>query len=246
MITKMRKGDCILQKRLRDRARWCPYGISPHPGFSGRGSLSIEAALILPLFLFAALSLLSVMQMLTKYMDTQLKLYETARCAAVYGYAAAQGDLQTGDWIRLDLVYPARGRGGRFARTVLLENHVNVHVFNGYSGDDPAAIKQREEYVYITKDSEVYHRRRDCRHLKVSIRAVSGSRVSGERNTEGGRFYRCRYCSRGIPADYGGTVYVTDYGRLYHTRINCPDLKRTVSVIPLSQAGGRRPCKDCG
>ena len=244
-----RKGAGILQTQFKIRAKKNLSGKSRKPGQNDRGSLTVEAALILPLFLFAALALLSVMDMLTRFMDTELKLYQTARAAAVYGYGASDYiSGREGDWIRLKVVYPLKSRGNRFSRLLLVENHVNVHIFNGYGTQALTPGEEREEYVYITTAEEVYHRRRSCPHLNVSVRAVSGRTVGSRRNEDGSRFHLCRYCGRGYSPQQAveGQVYVTDYGGLYHTRINCPDLKRTIRVIPLSEAAGRRPCRDCG
>ena len=242
------KGESILHTYCEIRAERTVGRIFADLCGCGRGSLTIEAALVLPLFLFACLALLSVMDMLTHYMDTEIKLYQTARAAAVYGYAAGGKGNGQEDWIRLKLVYPLRGYGGRFAKSLLLENHVNVHIFNGYGGDEIGEKSREDIYVYITGGSEVYHRRRDCKHLNVSVQAVSRAGAAACRNKDGGKYYPCRYCSRGIshaPAD-SPKVYITDYGVLYHTRIDCPDLKRRVSVVRLSEAGGRRACRDCG
>ena len=243
MNVEKRKGFCILRKKTLIRAGHSSGKLLWTPAFHKRGSLTIEAALILPLFLFACLAVLSVMDMLTHFMDTELKLYQTARSAAVYGYGVTNED-----WIRLKLVYPVKGFGGRFSKTLLLENHVNVHVFNGYSGDDPVWEEESDVYVYVTSDSEVYHRQRSCKHLNVSVRQVSGSSVGNLRNEDGGKYYKCSYCARAVSSQeaLSGSVFVTDYGRLYHTRIDCPDLKRTVHAVKLSEVGGRRPCKDCG
>ena len=211
--------------------------------------MTVEAALVIPLFLFAVIFLLSVMDMIRVYMETELKLYNTARDLAVVSYTGS-GKSSGDDWIRLKLVYPVSSKTAMpvFSKTLLLENHANVHIFNGFSGDGISGKERQDEIVYITKDSEVYHKSRNCKHLSVSIREVSGGSVLGERNRNGGKYYLCPYCGRGLDkASLSGTrLYVADYGDKYHTKRNCAHLKRTVYAVPLSQAGGRRPCRDCG
>ena len=211
-----------------------------------KGSLTVEAALVVPLFLFACICLLSLMDMMRLFMQTEMKLYSGARDLAVYtGASGSEGE----DWIRLKLVYPATAKGGHlFTHTLLLENHVNVHVFNGYGGDPIRERSEDEIYVYVTEGSEVYHRSRDCRHLHVSITQISGSARRGARNEDGARYHDCPYCTRGYSKEElsSATMYITDYGNKCHMRINCPALKRTVYVVPLSQTGGKRPCRDCG
>ncbi len=230
-------------------ARGCSCSISLPLSF-GRGSLTIEAAVVLPLFLLAMLAVISVSDMIRSYMEMEYRLYSISRSAAVYGYAMGSvTEGREGDWIRLKMVYPSKSPvKGIFGHTLLLENHVNVHIFNGYSGmfngDD---ITGEDEFVYITESGYAYHRRRDCSHLNVSIRQVNTSQVSALRNDSGGIFYLCPRCGRGYKLSdlKNRKVYVTDWGNKYHTDINCSDLKRTISVVPLSRAGGRYPCRDC-
>ena len=43
----------------------------------------------------------------------------------------------------------------------------------------------------------------------------------------------------------GRRVYYTEYGTLYHGDVSCSALKRTVTKIPLSEVGERRKCSYC-
>ena len=217
------------------------------------GSLTVEAALVMPLFLFAVIALLSVMDLMRTYMQTQMKLYNSARDLALVSHSEkpyTTGGTSDGDWIRLKLVYPARTRGGSlFAHTLMLENHANVHIFNGYSGDPVREDAGKQEtYVYVTEDSNVYHRSRGCSHLNVTIREVSYGGIKNLRSSDGSKYYLCPHCGKGLKKSdlKGMTVYAADYGNRFHTSRSCSHLKRRVYRIPLSEAGGKRPCLDCG
>ena len=63
-----------------------------------------------------------------------------------------------------------------------------------------------------------------------------------KRNESGGRYYPCELCEPGET----GLVYLTQWGGKYHGRSDCPSIKRTVFIVPISEAGGRPPCRSCG
>ncbi len=58
------------------------------------------------------------------------------------------------------------------------------------------------------------------------------------------RYGPCEICTKG--QRMGPTVYVTNEGDRYHYRINCSGLKRTVYMIARERVGARRPCSRCG
>lgn len=92
------------------------------------------------------------------------------------------------------------------------------------------------EWVYVTPGGSVYHRSRDCTHLKLSVHSATAEEAKNYRP--------CELCAaeRAMPS----VVYITEEGECYHTKLNCSGLKRTVYMIPLSQAEGRSPCSRCG
>lgn len=103
---------------------------------------------------------------------------------------------------------------------------------------------EQEDYVYVTQRGSVYHRSRFCHYLDLSICAVSSETVSELRNKDGDIYYSCPMCAKnGSNSEF---VYVTDYGERYHNRLSCSGLKRTISLIPMSEVRGRGPCSKCG
>lgn len=99
-----------------------------------------------------------------------------------------------------------------------------------------------EMWVYITPNGSVYHLKRTCTYLDLSIHAVDRASVSAMRNASGGKYKRCESCG----GTSSGMVYVTNYGDRYHSSLSCSGLKRTVYMVKISEVGGRRVCSKCG
>ncbi len=102
---------------------------------------------------------------------------------------------------------------------------------------------QEDPMVFITETGTVYHLDRGCTYLNPSVQSVPALAVDGRRNQSGGKYYPCGACSSGVSM---GQVFITEQGSSYHSRIDCPALKRTIYTVPLSQTGGRGRCSKCG
>ncbi|MCM1135180.1 MAG: hypothetical protein NC400_06345 [Clostridium sp.] len=114
------------------------------------------------------------------------------------------------------------------------------HAWIGYSGGKGQSGGQ-EIYVYVTETGSRYHLSYHCTYLGVRIQAVDYRQLDLLRNQNGGKYYACRRCR---PAG-GGIVYITEDGGSYHGMSDCSALKRTVYMIPLSEAGNRSACSKC-
>lgn len=104
--------------------------------------------------------------------------------------------------------------------------------------------KESDEWLYYTEHGTVYHTRRSCTHLDLSIRGVSYTQAASARNKSGGRYHKCEKCQKG--ASGHGMVYITDYGDRYHSSLSCSGLKRTIYMIRKSEASDKRLCSKCG
>lgn len=155
-----------------------------------QGSMTVEAAFVVPLFLIGCLMLLSIVTITQNYMDRQLKLHKTAREMAVLA-AGVQGSQS--DMIRLRRVYSAsltpKCPG---IRTILLENHCIVHKFNGYDATNGDVTGESAIYVFLTEHGSVYHRKRSCKHLNIDILPVSGRDVGAKRNKDRKIYDTCK------------------------------------------------------
>lgn len=120
--------------------------------------------------------------------------------------------------------------------------NVSIKAWNGYHGE--VSQEERDEIVYVTPYGIVYHSDPGCTHLSLTVQAISADAVETYRNQNGGKYYPCAHCARAATAGHQ-LLYIAKEGDRYHTDRQCSGLKRSVEAIPLSQAGGRRPCSRC-
>lgn len=113
--------------------------------------------------------------------------------------------------------------------------------WNGWNGN--GNCEDGDQWVYITETGTVYHTTNTCTHLVLSIRSVAYDEVSQLRSENGERYDRCLHCVR--EGEQSGIVYITNQGSAYHSDLNCSGIKRTVSMVRLSEVGDRRACSRC-
>lgn len=99
------------------------------------------------------------------------------------------------------------------------------------------------EWVYITETGSVYHRDTSCRSLDLSIQQGALKEVSLYRGKNGQKYKPCNRCIE--KENENDVVYFTDYGDLYHKKLTCSALKRTISKVLLTQVIDWRPCSFC-
>ena len=109
-------------------------------------------------------------------------------------------------------------------------------------GYDPLEDNEENEFVYVTKYGQAYHRSLSCPYLKPSVHSLSASSVKDARSVSGGKYSSCPLCKG---KKNNGIVYVTDYGDVYHSSLNCSALKRSVNRIKLEDAKNYHPCGKC-
>lgn len=128
-------------------------------------------------------------------------------------------------------------------KDVQLIQRIKVKKFTGWEEDDQGEYEE-ERWVYVTKYGQVYHTRRDCRHLKITIQKGLLSEIGQQRNCNGQRYKPCEYCGKKT----GTWIYYTPQGTSYHSSTKCSGLIRDVRRITISDAKkkGYRPCQDCG
>lgn len=126
------------------------------------------------------------------------------------------------------------------SRSVRKRTEFRMSAWTGYEEKNMGG--EEGEIVYITVNGSVYHEDYRCSYLQPSVSFVPYTELSGLRNGDGGKYYRCEKCVFG-EAMTG--VYITAYGNRYHNALNCSSLKRTVMAVKKSEAAGRRGCSKC-
>ncbi len=244
-----------------------------------RGAATIEACIVLPLFLFFMLAMSGIYMFLMAEAHIHQSLAEASNYVAQYCYLekrlASEQKKSSGSLVnsvvlweqfQKDLgddfyvermiekgkkgillyvepdasnpkVFLAKANGcavisapliGEIRFPIVLE--VKKKAFVGYEKDEAT-----EPYVYITPNQSVYHMRRNCTHLLLSVQQKSSVSKTA--------YKPCGFCGKsGKDSD---PVYVARTGDVYHYRKNCSGLKRTVTRIKQSEAGGLAPCSRC-
>ena len=251
------------------------------PSFSG--SMALEGALVLPLFLLFLFPLLYSLEIVRFQSDLYAAVHQSGSKICFYSYQDKFAQEESGNnagtakgEIRerlekeiLPFLCVEKGREGvviHVEKTVsgdvrittacsmkpfiwylpvgdiTMEDRFFGHGFVGYTGSGKAGEDEKEMFVYITPAGSRYHLTESCKYLSFHVYAVAGEELEEKRNESGGRYYPCELCEPGET----GLVYLTQWGGKYHGRSDCPSIKRTVFIVPISEAGGRPPCRSCG
>ncbi len=219
-------------------------------------SLSLEASIVVPLFLFFCLTLCSLLEQYRSYSMMSYAVQQVGNTISVNNHILLSGQIEgqirelAGDKAKESDVSNLLYLGGKvsFDLSYREETLINIwgvkkqerrvrfygHQWVGYELQ-LTDVRDGEEYVFVTTNSEVYHRSRDCTHLKLSISSMPASTVPSS-------YRSCERCH----AVLSGMVYVTAQGDCYHSSVECSGLKRSVRAIPLSEAVMYRPCSRCG
>ena len=209
-----------------------------------KASLTIEAALVLPLFFFGLITMISFMDIYKVQTEHLSKLCQQAKEAGMYAYTPdGEGPEEI---TLLDFYVYKPISPGIPLPAIWMHNTVKVHAWTGtvHRSASEEDTQKTETMVYVTESGTVYHKNLNCSHLKLSVVKVSGSSVSGMRNEYGEKYHACEGCSRGQKP--GSSVYITKSGNRYHNKKECSGLKRSVRLVKESDVENMHACSRCG
>lgn len=246
------------------------------------GSLTVEAAMLLPLFAAFFAFLLFFFQIMRVQLVIQGALEETARGLVVLSAKELEATEKEPEYLIiakgvLFLKLNEEAETLRFVRggisgisllasefgqdeIILRADYVmrfpisffgnqnfslsQMSYYRKWTGMDVEGEKGLpDELVYVTEYGEVYHRKRTCPYINLTIRKVLEEHLEVEKNKNGEHYEKCEKCCGEM--NLKNVVYVTDYGDKYHEMMNCSGLKRTIYQKRISEVGGMPACGKC-
>lgn len=237
-------------------------------------SLTVEAALVLPVFLIAMILIGFIGQMI-RCQDEITEVVDRIANEASKEYGATKSSLVKNSSYyvaKMNLYLKKSGLSVSFLNSTYMKENDELQLVAKYSMKLPYKIGPISNYsstcrihtraftgvenrsdsgdfkdkeVYITPTGRVYHTHKDCTYLKLTISKVFYRDLNNMRNTGGGKYKPCEVCLKNRTVTEGSSVYITNYGDRYHCNRACSGIKRTINSVMLSQVGNRTICGKC-
>ena len=213
-------------------------------------SMTVEAAMVLPLFVFLALALLMPVRALDTERKMRTVLEKQGEEASLYRYME-DAEEEIDENIVLKIAYQksvpffSSAVGG-----IKTDIWVKRRSWIGMDGKlkEKAGSSEdaegSEEMVYVGKNMGRYHRDRNCHYISNAYQVVSVEEAKAMRDAEERQFQACSICGGMIGKS--GTVYVTPGGRHYHGSSDCIAMVSYVRRVPLSEVVYLGACSYCG
>ncbi len=233
----------------------------------------MEASLVFPVFIFAALSVIYICQLLLYEDEVQWALVRTGREVSVE-YAVSKKNAVTDPlyltmkmnrYIQEEIpVSMLRSRFDEETKDIVLvadyrvslpfpilhrfpfhfTEKIHTRAFCGVNTRAEEDLQEKDISVYVTETGKVYHKTLECTYLKLSISQVKYRDLEYLRGEDGGKYYACERCGGGF-FQKEQDVFVCNFGNRFHSSRACQKLRRNIRQIKLSEAGGRLPCSKC-
>lgn len=205
-----------------------------------KASLTVEAALSLPLFFMTVICLVSIINVYGMTLEKAASLRDISEVSATASGLSSE-DLYID--INVPFVFTPYCLPEGIA-SVTIPCKAYVRAWNGRDEDTTAKGKDKSggTYVYVTESGTVYHTSPDCTHIDLSIKTASKGALDSMRNEYGGKYHACEKCEK---EGFGSLVYVTGSGDAYHNSASCSGLKRTVKMVDQNELDGMKKCSRC-
>ena len=237
------------------------------------GSLTVEAALAMTIFLLVVTTLLNFFFVLRTQIQVQTALEQTGNQLSALPEEASiltavllfQSHLQLSNADTEMILGGAEGIS--LARSTVMGHEPVIDLVAVYQmklpffsekiltlnlvqrsrkhafGDAKFSDEEVTDYVYITQNGEVCHESVYCTYLRPKTQEVKYSSISELRNEDGGKYEACRYCCDGTKVS---TVWITQWGDSYHVSSYCRGLWHQVKQVKREEVAEMRVCSKCG
>ncbi|MGN0298175.1 MAG: TadE/TadG family type IV pilus assembly protein [Lachnospiraceae bacterium] len=226
------------------------------------GSITVESALIIPVFCFVMLTIHSIFWL----MEIQLHVQEGMRNVCQQGCICGSTNYIVDfvkyrywfkksvdeDW--LDSSWIDGGKDGVWLLGNVTSNDclqlrvyykvkipsvpITISCMQKYEqriNNGKEGSEEEKHYVYVTEQGSVYHTYLDCSYLQLD--------VSGVEYKEAEKSYApCGICGG---QTHGQVVYVTREGTAWHSTLNCYTLTRKIHCVELEEVEGLAECSRC-
>lgn len=206
-----------------------------------RASLTVEAALVLPVFLFFFLGMVSLIQAIQTEGAVRASLWETGKRLSAYAYITEMGEEK-------EEIEKYFGAGASACANMLFLQQEGVDYWNQSMVAGGSSGFSFLQSSFLKNEGMI--------DLVVTYRLKLSFPLLGEIQLP--QVQRCRVRGwigdKGAEAEQEGMVYITETGTAYHLTKNCSHLSLTIQELsPAALAKARNgrggkytPCERCG
>lgn len=207
------------------------------------GSMTVEASIAVPVFLFAMVNLLSIILQFGEYSSNLADMHRKAMELAVHAHILGETSEIDNELVilnKLQTLEPMIPIMGFNTATVPIK--CRVRKWTGYDVKNTTVSNDEKEWVYITPNGSAYHKNPNCSYLNPKIYSAVTETIGEHRNASGEIYRQCESCK---DVTLTGLCFFTEYGNRYHSTLKCSGLKRTIYSVILSEVEGRHLCGKC-
>ena len=231
IIPKTKKQNVFL--RAYNKSLKIPYEKKTLCNILHRGSMTVEAAIIMPVFLFAILNMLSIIDLIRVHSNIQAAMTETAKEMATYGYAYDTFTDGENDSLVMSLL------GKELAKNKIKD--IAGREYLNHSG-----IKGGSDGLWFIKTDVMYEN--DMIDLIVRYRVSPFFKIAPWKDiflinrckVHAWTGYDLSYKKDSDTLENETIVYVTEYGEVYHRTRTCTHLKLSITAIDKSALASER------
>lgn len=233
-----------------------------------KGSFTVEAAIVLPVFVWVLVLLLSWFRIFQVERSVQTALTLTGQriaaegtlgndlldiCSAEYQFHQAIKDNPY-----VEKYVKDEGLGLSLLESTWDEHQMNLTVrytislpLMDYSVTQKSIHKKwnglpsdfmEKTWVYVAKKRSVYHTHKDCKYLNVIVKKTGYENRNLIRTRGGARFKPCQKCVKGKKSMK--TIYYGE-GTSYHFDPECGNLKCYYRLVDIEECKDLRQCYEC-